>query len=48
MNIILFGMTDKVINKLQRVQNWEVKVIMIKSKYDSSTEARKTLHWLPI
>ena len=47
-NIILFGVTDKVINKLQRVQNWVAKVIQIKSKYDSSIEARKTLHRLPI
>ena len=46
MNIILFGATDKVINKLQRVQKWAVKVILIKS--DSSIEARKTLCWLPI
>ena len=47
-NIILFGATDKVISRLQRVQNWVAKVILTKSKYDSSFEARKTLHWLPI
>ena len=48
MNIILFGVMDKVRNKLQRVQNWVGKVILIKLKYDSSIEAKKTLHWLPI
>ena len=42
-NITLFGVTDKVISRLQRVQNWVVKVILIKSKYDSSFEA-KTLY----
>ena len=47
-NIILFGVTDKVIHRLQQVQNWAAKVILIKSQYDSSFEARKTLHWLPI
>ena len=47
-NIILFDVTDKAINKLQRVKNWAVKVILIKSKCDSSIKARKTLHWLPI
>ena len=31
-NIILFGMTEKVISRLQRVQNWVAKVILIKSK----------------
>ena len=45
MNIILFGVTDIVINKLQGVQTWVAKVILIKSKYDSSIEAMKTLHW---
>ena len=47
-NIILFDATDKVISRLQTVQNWAVKVILTKSKYDSSFKARKTLHWLPI
>ena len=47
-NIILFGATNKVISRLQRVQNWVAKVILIKSKYDSSFEARKTLHRIPI
>ena len=40
-NIILLGVTDKVISRLQRVQNWAVKVILKKSKYGSSFEARK-------
>ena len=47
-NIILFGATDKVISRLQRVQNWAAKVILTKTKYDSNFETRKTLHWLPI
>ena len=47
-NIILFGVTDKVISRLQRVQNWAAKEILTKSNYISSFEGRKTLHWLPI
>ena len=47
-NIILFCAIDKVISRLQKVQNWAAKVILTKSKYDSRFEARKTLHWLPI
>ena len=40
-NIILFGATHKVISRLPRVQNGAAKVILTKSKYDSSFEARK-------
>ena len=36
------------INKLQRVQNMCAKLVLSRSKYSSSTDALKTLHWLPI
>ena len=36
------------LHPLQRVQNCAAKTILQRSRYDSSTEARKELHWLPI
>ena len=29
-------------------QNWAARVVLRRSKFDSSTDALKTLHWLPI
>ena len=34
--------------KLQRVQNIAAKLVLNRTKYESSTESRKQLHWLPI
>ena len=36
------------INKMQKVQNAAAKFVLNLKKMDSSTEALKTLHWLPI
>ena len=47
-NAVLYGLPDKTLNKLQRVQNWAAKVVLKQSKYDSSKEALRKLHWLPI
>ena len=47
-NAIYIGLPQVEINKLQRVQNMAAKVITCAGRYDSSTEALKTLHWLPI
>ena len=47
-NSILAGSPDVLIAKYQRIQNMCTKLILNRSKYDSSTEALKTLHWLPI
>ena len=33
---------------MQRVQNAAAKMVLLKTKYDSSTDALKSLHWLPI
>ncbi len=35
-------------NKLQRVQNWAVRVIMGGKKYDHMSPVLKELHWLPV
>ena len=47
-NVVLSGLPSKCIGKLQRVQNWAAKVVLCRSKSDSSKEALKQLHWLPI
>ena len=47
-NSILYGLPETLISKLQRVQNMCAKLILNRSKYSSSTEALKTLHWLPV
>ena len=47
-NCILYGITDKTINKLQVIQNKCAKVIVKANRYSSATDIRKTLNWLPI
>ena len=46
-NAVLYGMPNKTPNKYQRIQNMCAKLVLGKSKYDSSTESLKALHWLP-
>ena len=48
LNAVLYGIPNKTLNKHQRIQNMCAKLALCKSKYDSSTEPLKTLHWLPI
>ena len=47
-NSVLFGLPKSSIKKLQRVQNIVVKLVLNRTKHESSTESRKQLHWLPI
>ena len=47
-NAILINLPDKTINPLQRIQNRAAKLILMRKRSDSSTEALKELHWLPI
>ena len=47
-NALYTGLQDCNIAKLQHVQNAAAKVVLNKTKYDSTTEALKELHWLPI
>jgi hypothetical protein len=47
-NSVLSGLPQSTLNKLQRVQNWAAKVVLCRTKYDSASDALKTLHWLPI
>ena len=47
-NSILMKLPDCVLGQMQRVQDMAAKIVMGKSKYDSSTQCCKALHWLPI
>ena len=47
-NSILMKLPDCVLGQMQRVQDMAAKIVMGKSKYDSSTQYHKALHWLPI
>ena len=47
-NGVLIGVSDSLINRLQRIQNWAAKVVLGYSRYDSSSSALYQLHWLPI
>jgi len=47
-NSVLAGLPSNRLRPLQRVQNWAAKVVLCRSKYDSSKEALQQLHWLPV
>ena len=47
-NSLLAGISDIHLNKLQRVQNAAAKLVLRRSKYDSSTDCLRDLHWLPV
>ena len=47
-NAILYGLPKKTIKRYQVIQNICAKLVLGRSKYSSSTEALKCLHWLPI
>ena len=47
-NAILYGIAVSELQKMQRIQNMCAKLILNRSKYDSSSQALYDLHWLPI
>ena len=47
-NSILMNLPECVLGQMQRVQDIAAKMVMGKSKYDSSTQCWKALHWLSI
>ena len=47
-NALLYGTTQSVTSKLQRVQNTAARIISRTRKYDSITPVLISLHWLPI
>ena len=47
-NVILYGITDHNLNRLQRVQNSLARVACVAPYRSSATRIRRSLHWLPI
>ena len=47
-NALYYGLPETSIKKLQRVQNMAAKVILGKTKSDSSRDCLMALHWLPV
>ena len=47
-NAIYSGLLKSDLGKVQRIQNMAATLVTKARKYDSSTEALKSLHWLPI
>ena len=47
-NGLLYGVSDQLLDKLQRVQNVAARVVVKTSRYDHITPILKTLQWLPI
>ena len=45
---LLFGSTHDVTSHLQRIQNYEARVILCLTKSSSITTHLKSLHWLPV
>ena len=46
-NSILAELPDSTIKKFQRIENIASKIILSRSKYDSTRECTTELHWLP-
>ena len=47
-NGLLYGITDELLSRLQKVQNNAARVISDSKKYNHITPVLKDLHWLPI
>ena len=47
-NSLLIGLPQVSLDQLQRVQNIVAKIVLNRSKYDSSTKCLEQLQWLPI
>ena len=47
-NALYYGLPENSTKKLQRVQNMAAKVILGKTKSDSSRDCLMVLHWLPV
>ena len=47
-NLLLFGLAECALSKLQRVQNISARLALRKGRYDSLAECLHKLHWLPV
>ena len=46
--ILLYGIPDKLLNRIQRIQNYAARVVLRLHKFSHITPALATLHWLPV
>ena len=47
-NSLLAGLPEEEIDRLQKAQNCAARMVLGRSRYESSTEMLKSLHWLPV
>ena len=47
-NSLLYGIPDKLLNHIQRIQNYAARVVLRLHKFSHITPALATLHWLPV
>ena len=47
-NSLLYGILDKLLNRIQRIQNYAARVVLRLHKFSHITPALATLHWLPV
>jgi hypothetical protein len=47
-NVLLAGISETLLNKLQRVQNASAKLVFRAKKHEHVTDYLKQLHWLPV
>ena len=46
-NSLLYGTSDKLLNRIQRIQNYAARVVLRLHKFSHITPALATIHWLP-
>ena len=47
-NSLLYGIPDKLLNRIQRIQNYAARVVLRLHKFSHITPTLATLHWLPV
>ena len=47
-NSLLYGIPDKLLNRIQRIQNYAARVVLGLHKFSHITPALATPHWLPV
>ena len=47
-NSLLHGISDKLLNRIQQIQNYAARVVLRLHKFSHITSTLATLHWLPV